>query len=110
MEFGLKGKQVLITGGSRGIGLACARAFAAEGCDLHLVARGAEQLERARSVITGMAAVAVTTHAIDLSRSGAAGAVAAACGPVDVLVNNAGAIPGGSIETVVDIDGGTLYR
>jgi len=100
MELGLKGKQVLITGGSKGIGLACARAFATEGCDLHLVARGREELEAARAEITGVTAVAVSPHVIDLSRPGAAAAVAAACGPVDVLVNNAGAIPGGSIETV----------
>jgi NAD(P)-dependent dehydrogenase (short-subunit alcohol dehydrogenase family) len=100
MEFGLKGKHVLITGGSRGIGLACAKAFASEGCRLHLVARGIDQLEKAKEEIRALAAVEVTPQAIDLSRPGAAGAVAAACGPVDVLVNNAGAIPGGSIEMV----------
>ena len=38
--MGLAGKRVLITGGSRGIGLACAEAFAREGCDLVLAARG----------------------------------------------------------------------
>ena len=106
MEFGLEGKQVLITGGSRGIGLACAKAFAAEGCDLHLVARGAAQLEAARSAIVKTVSVDVILHAMDLSRPGAAEEVAAVCGPVDVLVNNAGAIPGGSIETV----GETIWR
>jgi len=100
MEFGLQGKQVLITGGSRGIGLACAKAFAAEGCHLHLVARGTAQLETARSEIMDSAAVEVTVHRIDLSRPDAAEAAAEACGAIDVLVNNAGAIPGGSIETV----------
>jgi NAD(P)-dependent dehydrogenase (short-subunit alcohol dehydrogenase family) len=100
MEFDMKGKQVLITGGSKGIGLACAKAFAAEGCDLHLVARGVEQLETAQSEIVEAASVEVTLHAIDLSRPGAVEAVAESCGPVDVLVNNAGAIPGGSIETM----------
>ena len=39
MNLGLKGKSVLITGGSKGIGLACAGSFAAEGARLHLAAR-----------------------------------------------------------------------
>jgi 3-oxoacyl-[acyl-carrier protein] reductase len=100
VEFGLQGLKVLITGGSKGIGLACAKGFAAEGCNLHLVARGAAQLEAAQSEIRGVAPVGVTLQTIDLSRPGAAEAVAKACGPIDVLVNNAGAIPGGSIETI----------
>jgi NAD(P)-dependent dehydrogenase (short-subunit alcohol dehydrogenase family) len=36
MDLELKGKSVLVTGGSKGIGLACARSFAAEGCRVHL--------------------------------------------------------------------------
>ena len=44
---GLKGKHVLITGGSRGIGLACAEEFLREGCNVSLVARDAERLQRA---------------------------------------------------------------
>ena len=39
MDLGLSGKSVLITGGSKGIGLACAKAFAKEGCRVHLAAR-----------------------------------------------------------------------
>ncbi len=50
MDLGLKGKTVLITGGSKGIGLACAMSFAAEGCALHLAARNRELLESARRV------------------------------------------------------------
>lgn len=48
MDMGLAGKRVLITGGSKGIGLACAEAFAREGCDLVLAARDGAALERAR--------------------------------------------------------------
>jgi NAD(P)-dependent dehydrogenase (short-subunit alcohol dehydrogenase family) len=48
MDLDLRGKTVLITGGSKGIGLATARAFAAEGTALHLAARGLDDLERAR--------------------------------------------------------------
>ena len=45
MELGLKGKTVLVTGGSKGIGLACAMGFAAEGCNVHIVSRDRERLE-----------------------------------------------------------------
>ena len=48
MNFGLDGKTALITGGSKGIGRACAVAFAAEGCAVHLVARDQARLEAAR--------------------------------------------------------------
>ena len=47
MDLRLKGKSVLITGGSKGIGFACAKAFVAEGCRLHLASRSAERLGRA---------------------------------------------------------------
>ncbi|TMH45033.1 MAG: SDR family NAD(P)-dependent oxidoreductase [Betaproteobacteria bacterium] len=47
MDLGLKGKSVLVTGGSKGIGLACAKAFAAEGCLLHLAARDKDRLAQA---------------------------------------------------------------
>jgi NAD(P)-dependent dehydrogenase (short-subunit alcohol dehydrogenase family) len=103
VDFGLKGKHVLITGGSKGIGFACAKAFAAEGCNLHLVARDTTQLETAKSDILEVRRVAVTLYPMDLSESGAAKDVAAACGDIDVLVNNAGAIPGGSIDTIDEV-------
>ena len=100
METGLKGKSVLITGASKGIGLACAKAFAAEGANLHIASRDAGKLAEARADILKVAKVEVTIHACDLSKPGSAKALAAACGTPDVLVNNAGAIPGGSIENI----------
>ena len=100
MELGLKGKTVLITGASKGIGLACAKAFADAGAHLHLASRDASKLEAAKADIAKIAPVKVTLHPCDLSKSAAVTALAAAVGPIDVLVNNAGAIPGGSIETV----------
>ena len=42
MDFGLRGKRVLITGGSKGIGLACAESFAAEGADVIIASRDAQ--------------------------------------------------------------------
>ncbi len=100
MDLGLKGKKVLITGASKGIGLACAKAFAAEGCSLYLASRDAGKLEEAKALVLANAKVDIALHPIDLSRPGSAKALAAAAGAIDVLVNNAGAIPGGSVEAV----------
>ncbi|HEY5897600.1 MAG TPA: short-chain dehydrogenase/reductase [Burkholderiales bacterium] len=96
MDLGLKGKSVLITGGSKGIGLACAKAFAAEGARLHLAARDRARLEQAAKTIGGQ----VETHSVDLRDPAALRKLASECADVDVLVNNAGDIPGGSIETM----------
>jgi NAD(P)-dependent dehydrogenase (short-subunit alcohol dehydrogenase family) len=101
MDLGLKGKRVLITGGSKGIGLACAQRFAAEGCALHLVSRDQGRLDAARAAIRAQHPVEVRLHAADLRDGQAVKRVAAAAGAVDILVNNAGDIPGGS---VLDID------
>lgn len=100
MDLGLKGKSVLITGGSKGIGLACAKAFASEGCDVHLAARSVDLLAVAANGIQSRYGVKVVTHVCDLRAAGAVKQLADACADVDILVNNAGDIPGGSIETV----------
>ena len=100
MDLDLKDRSALITGGSKGIGLAIARAFAAEGVSLHIAARGVDELERAQAAITRDHDVSVTIHAVDLSRGEAARKLVAGCADVDILVNNAGAIPGGSVEAI----------
>ena len=102
MDLGLMGRSVLITGGSGGVGFATARAFAAEGCALHLAARTAENLFVAQESITHDFDVRVTVHAVDLSSAENARRLARACSDVEILVNNAGAIPGGTIEEVDD--------
>jgi NAD(P)-dependent dehydrogenase (short-subunit alcohol dehydrogenase family) len=100
MDLDLRGKTVLITGGSKGIGLATARAFAAEGTALHLAARGLDDLERAQAELRGDFDRPVTIHALDLSQGDSARRLAKDCATVDILVNNAGAIPGGSLEEI----------
>ena len=100
MELDLKGKSALITGGSKGIGFATARAFAAEGVSLHIAARTTGDLERARQEIRRDFDVPVAVHAVDLTQGQAARELAKECADVDILVNNAGAIPGGSIEEI----------
>src|SRR5271168_792653 len=100
MNLDLGGKTVLITGASKGIGLAAARAFAAEGCHLHLAARNEAALEAAQAAIAGTHKVRVTTHPADLGIVGAMPALAAAAGDVDILINNAGDIPAGPIDAL----------
>ncbi len=93
MELGLKNKVVLITGGSKGIGLACARAFLAEGARVALVSRSQANLDAAAASLA--AGGNVVTIAADLKDAGAAQDMARrteqALGPVDILVNSAGA-------------------
>jgi NAD(P)-dependent dehydrogenase (short-subunit alcohol dehydrogenase family) len=104
MDLQLSGRRVLVTGASKGIGLAVAKAFAAEGCSLDIAARTRADLDRAAHAIKATANVAVTVHDIDLARSGAAAALTRACGDVDILINNAGDIPAGTIEGLTDAD------
>ncbi|HYT47909.1 MAG TPA: short-chain dehydrogenase/reductase [Burkholderiales bacterium] len=96
MDLGLSGKSVLVTGGSKGIGLACAKAFAAEGCHVHLAARDRARLEKTKSELGGRA----TVHGVDLRDGKALCGLAEACRDVDILVNNAGDIPGGTLASV----------
>ena len=90
MDLGLGGKNVLITGGSKGIGLACAQLFLAEGARVALVSRSQANLDAARAAL-GEA----YTVAADLTDAAAAAAmvaeVEAQFGPIDILVNSAGA-------------------
>lgn len=102
MDLHLRGKQALITGGSKGIGAASARILAEEGCDLLLVARDGAALQATADALRGQFQVRVEILAADLSRQPEVERLAAAAGPVDVLVNNAGAIPPGSLLAVDD--------
>lgn len=101
MELNLKGHTALVTGGSRGIGLGVARMLAAEGCNLHLASINRTNLEAAQKDIAAAHRVNISIHALDLSKSENAVKLARECGPVDILINNAGAIPHGTI-TVTD--------
>jgi NAD(P)-dependent dehydrogenase (short-subunit alcohol dehydrogenase family) len=96
MDLRLKGKSVLVTGGSKGIGLACAKAFVAEGCRVHIASRDKDRLAQAAKTL----GADVKTHSVDLRDGAALKKLAADCGDIDILVNNAGDIPGGTIETL----------
>jgi hypothetical protein len=100
MELDLKGRTALITGGSRGIGYGVAEALAAEGCNLHLASRSAESLDAARKRLVDKHGVKVTVHALDLGKSDNVLKLAKAAGSVDILINNAGAIPQGTVTSL----------
>lgn len=95
MDLQLAGRHVLITGGSKGIGLATARVFLEEGARVTLVARDAEALTSAAASLG--AADRVTTCPADLADAGERARVFARHPEIDILVNNAGAIPGGGL-------------
>lgn len=102
MDLGLNSRVALITGASRGIGLAVAKSLAAEGCDLHIAARGKPGIEEAAQRLAAEYGVKVTPHAHDLSDPAAVAQLAKDCADVDILVNNAGAIPKGHFEKTAD--------
>ena len=104
MKLGLEGKSVLITGASKGIGLATAHAFAEEGCSLHLAARSRDLLEEARATLSREHGVAVSVHPLDLSVSDNIVALARQCKDADILINNAGEVPSGPIDALTDAD------
>jgi len=103
MHIDLSGKRVIVTGASRGIGLAIARAFAAEGARVAICARGADALQgAARELAVG--AQALIAREVDVTDTAGVQAfvaeVADAWGGVDVLVNNAGQGRGGNLDTL----------
>jgi 3-oxoacyl-[acyl-carrier protein] reductase len=89
MELGLAGKSVLVSGGSRGIGLAVVRAFLAEGALVTAAARGKEALARLRHEMPGLAVVAADM-ATEEGIERALKAAEAAHGPLDAAIANVG--------------------
>ena len=100
MDLGLRGRKALVTGASKGIGRACAEVLAEEGCDVVLVSRTAADLAAACDKIKGQHNVSVRYLALDLSDGRNVDKLAAECADTDLLVNNAGAIPGGNIAEI----------
>jgi NAD(P)-dependent dehydrogenase (short-subunit alcohol dehydrogenase family) len=100
MDLHLRGKRVLITGASKGIGAAAAEAFAEEGCHVRLAARNAEALEALAKKLRAAHGIEVTVHAVDLRKSDDLARLAKDASDIDILVNNAGDIPGGSIDKI----------
>ena len=90
MDLGFQRKTVIVTGGSKGIGLACARLFVSEGAQVGITSRSPANIDRACAELGSVFGLAA-----DLTSADEAGAMVEAMesrlGPVDVLVNSAGA-------------------
>ncbi|MDR7150421.1 3-oxoacyl-[acyl-carrier protein] reductase [Hydrogenophaga palleronii] len=104
MDLGIAGRWALVCGASKGLGLGCAQALAAEGVNVVMVARGAPVLEAAAAAIAQASpAVKVLTVAADITTpEGRAAALSVAGGPgtaFDIVVNNAGGPPPGDFRS-----------
>ena len=100
MDLQIKGLKALVTGGSKGIGRAVACVLAEEGCDLILAARDRAALDATADDIRGRFQVSVEVVATDLSQEQAVKDLATQAGEIDILINNAGAIPPGGLDQV----------
>lgn len=110
MDLGLNGKTAIITGGSAGIGLACAKALREEGVHVFLVGRSADRLagaDRSLQELVGIPGTPeVLTHSADMSEPDAAKEVVDAAiarwGRVNILINSAGAARPGPFRDLLD--------
>ncbi|WP_274365300.1 SDR family oxidoreductase [Paenibacillus thermotolerans] len=106
MELGLQGKTAVITGGSKGIGLATALALAAEGAQVTIVARGVDALQTAAEQIRNKTGAEPLTVAADVANQQdvlrAVEQTVERFGGIDILVNNAGTAAANAFEAVTD--------
>ena len=103
----LRGRTVLVTGGSRGLGLALAREVAAQGARVAICGRDGDALSRARAKLEEIGFTALTVECDVTDRSAVRGmieAVSRQLGPVDMLINNAGVIEVGPAGTMTEED------
>ena len=104
MDLQLQGKNILITGGSKGIGKAIAQAFILEGANVSIAARGIESLEKTKKDIGSH----VSIFQVDITNADEREKLMESFieqkGTIDVLINNAGGSNGGkATETEMDL-------
>ena len=96
MDLGIAGKKALVCASSQGIGLACATALAAEGCQITLNGRHADKLEQAAEIVRVQTGNPHVTWVVgDLTTENGRADIVAGCPDADILINNnAGPRPG----------------
>ena len=106
LDLGLEGKVAIITGGSEGLGRACAERFAREGARVAICARRKEALERAAEEVRRSTGGEVLARVADVTRpeevEAFVDATVARFGGIDILVNNAGTSAAAAFEQVDD--------
>jgi 3-oxoacyl-[acyl-carrier protein] reductase len=98
MDLGIAGKRALVCAASKGLGRGCAQALAEAGCDVTIVARTAQDVERAATEIGERARRPVGWVACDITTPEGRESALAACPQPDILVNNAGGPPPGDFH------------
>lgn len=113
MELGLNGKVAVVTGASRGLGLAIAKELAQEGCRTIMIARDAERLKAATAPLHGanLDVVEIAADATDRqSISETCARIRAECGAIDILVYNNGGPPDSVFDEATDNEFDEAYR
>jgi 3-oxoacyl-[acyl-carrier protein] reductase len=104
MDLGLKGKRALVMAASRGLGYACARGLAAEGCNLVVCSRDDTRIRHAAETIARETGAAVHALASDVSSAGEADRLVRAAvthlGGLDIVIHNAGGPPAGDTASM----------
>jgi 3-oxoacyl-[acyl-carrier protein] reductase len=98
MDLGIRGREALVCGASKGLGRGCAVALAREGVAVTIVARGREALEAAAAEIRAESGVTVNTVATDITTAEGRATALAACPAPDILVTNAAGPPPGDFR------------
>jgi 3-oxoacyl-[acyl-carrier protein] reductase len=106
MDLGLSGRIAIVTGSSRGLGLASAQALVAEGCRVTICARNRARLEEAAGELARVGVVSAVEADVTTAE-GIARVVeetVATFGGLDILVNNVGLARGGTLEETTDAE------